>query len=452
MLSQRLKSLSAVQLIFLAYLIGAIVCTGLLALPISQKPDADLSLMDALFTATSAISVTGLTSVDTVETFSMFGQAVLLCAFELGGIGIMTLGTLLWIILGQNVSLSQRRLLMIDQNQNQLSGLVRLLRIIVTMVVTVETAGTLFFCLYFRLSGQFEGWMQSFYYALFHSISSYTNAGFDIFGDSLVDFRQDYAVQAVTMLLIVLGSIGFPVLAELWTFIRSDRKQAFRFSLFFKLTTITYFSLFVIGVAGIWLFERSGYFAGLPWHEQLFYSLFNSVTARSAGLTTMDLSQFGTDSQFLMAILMFIGSSPSSAGGGIRTTTFAVLVLTLISVARMRKDVTVLKRTIKQEDVLKSFFVFVLAIMLCAVSMLLISAVESNRHSLDALAFEVASAFGTCGASLGITDQLSGVAKFVLMVLMFTGRIGLVTLLNLFHKDRQKPIHYRYPEEKIIIG
>jgi Trk-type K+ transport system membrane component len=153
-----------------------------------------------------------------------------------------------------------------------------------------------------------------------------------------------------------------------------------------------------------------------------------------------------------MAILMFIGGSPSSAGGGIRTTTFAVLVLTLIAVARMRKDVTVYRRTVKQEDVMKSFFVFVLGILLCASSVLFISAAEGNRFPLEALVFEVASAFGTCGASLGITADLSGAAQGCLLLLMFVGRIGLVTLLGLFHKDRQRPVAYRYPEEKIIIG
>lgn len=453
MVKQRLQSLSAVQLIFSAYLIGALVCTVLLLLPVSRKPGAELTLMDAFFTATSAISVTGLTTVETAETFSLFGQGVLLCAFEFGGIGIMTLGTLLWMLLGRNVTLSQRRLLMIDQNQNQLAGLVRLLRIIVAMVVLVEAAGTLFFTLYFRLAGYVEGWGQAFYYALFHAVSSYTNAGFDVFGDSLAGFRQDYAVQSATMLLIVLGSVGFPVLVELWHYVTAGKdRPSFRFSLFAKLTLITYLSLFVAGAIGIWLFERQAAFAGMVWHEQLFHAMFNSVTVRSAGLTLSDLSGFGTDSHVLLSVLMFIGSSPSSAGGGIRTTTFAVLVLTFISVACMRGDVTAFRRTIKQEDVKKSFFVFVLGILLCAGAVLFISAMEGNRHSLEALLFETASAFGTCGASLGITADLSGAAQASLIVLMFTGRVGLLTLLGLFHKERQKPVNYRYPEEKIIIG
>jgi Trk-type K+ transport system membrane component len=452
-IKQRLQSLSAVQFIFIAYLVAIVLCAALLMLPASRNPGVQITPLDAVFTATSAVSVTGLATVSTADTFSLFGQVVLLFAFEFGGIGIMTLGTLLWVLFGQNVTLTQRKLLMADQNQNQLSGLVRLLRVIITMVLLVEAAGTLFFALYFRFTGFADGWMQSFYYALFHAISSFTNAGFDVFGDSMAAFRTDYAVQTVTMLLIVLGSVGYPVLAELWRYVRAgNERRSFRFSLFTKLTLTTYLALLAAGAFALWLLDRQTMLAGLPWHEQLFHALFHSVTARSGGLTTTDLSLYGTDSQLVMAILMFIGGSPSSAGGGIRTTTFAVLVLTLIAVARMRKDVTVYRRTVKQEDVMKSFFVFVLGILLCASSVLFISAAEGNRFPLEALVFEVASAFGTCGASLGITADLSGAAQGCLLLLMFVGRIGLVTLLGLFHKDRQRPVAYRYPEEKIIIG
>lgn len=453
MSKHRLQSLSAVQLIVFAYLAGILLCAALLMLPISQNPGVSLTLADALFTAASAVSVTGLATVDAAAAFSPFGQAVLLFAFEFGGVGIMTLGTLLWVVLGQKVTLTQRKLLMADQNQNQLAGLVRLLRIIMTMVLLVEAAGTLFFAVWFRLTGFAEGWGTSFYYGLFHAVSSFTNAGFDLFGGSMAAFRHDYAVQAATMLLIVLGSIGFPVLAELWQYVTAgENRRAFRFSLFTKLTLATYAALLVLGAFGLWLLERDSFLAGLPWHDQLFLSLFHSVTARSGGMTTADLSLYGADSKLLMAILMFIGASPSSAGGGIRTTTLAVLLLTLVSVARMRRDVTAFGRTVKHEDVLKSFFVFALGIFLCAVSVLFIAAVENGRFSLESVLFEVASAFGTCGASLGVTPHLSVLSQVCLMALMFVGRIGLVTFLGLFHRDRQKPAAWRYPEEKIIIG
>ena len=451
LLKHRIQSFSAVQIIFFAYLVGVIVCTAVLVLPVSHKQGAELSAMDAFFVATSAISVTGLSTVNIVETFSMFGQMTLLLAIQFGGIGIMTLGTLLWVILGQNVTLSQRRLLMIDQNQTHLSGLVRLLQIIVKMVIFIELSGTILFGFYFKWMGYFDGWMQSFYHAFFHTLSTYTNAGFDLFGDSLVGFYDDYVVQSVSMILIVLGSIGFPVLVELWHYVFGKTKH-FRFSLFSKITFICYTAIFAIGAIGVWVMERADYLRGQSWHSQLFFSLFNSVTARSSGLATMDMAELGSGTQFFISNLMFIGGSPSSTGGGIRTTTFAVLILTLICVARSRKEVTAFGRTLKQEDVLKSFFVFALGVFLVVCSAVAINAVDDDKFSLQAIIFEVTSAFGTCGLSLGITPDLSNFSKIMIIILMFIGRIGLLTLLNLFHKDKQRTLKVRYPEEKIIIG
>jgi potassium uptake TrkH family protein len=450
-MKHKLQSFSATQVIFAAYLIAVLLFTTLLLLPISIKPGNSLSLVDALFISTSAVSVTGLTTVNVVETFSMFGQCMLLLAFQFGGIGIMTLGTLLWLVLGQNISLSQRRLIMLDQNQNHLSGLVRLLLVIVKIVLIIELGSTVVFTLFFKLSGHFEGWMESLYYAFFHSLSAYTNAGFDIFGDSLVSFADDYFVQTLTMLLIILGAIGFPVLVELREYLFGDRRR-FRFSLFTKITSFTYIILIFIGAAGMWLMERTLFFTDKSWHAQIYYSFFNSITARSGGFATMDLADLGSGSQFLMSILMFIGGSPSSAGGGIRTTTFAVLILTLISVARARKEVTALNRTIKQEDVMKSFFVFSLGSILCVSSILLMDLTELQRFPLHAIIFEVSSAFGTSGASLGITPELSTPGKMILAALMFIGRVGILSILFMFRNEKQRIVKIRYPEEKIIIG
>jgi Trk-type K+ transport system membrane component len=447
----RIQSFSATQVIISAYLIAVVLFTALLLAPISIKPGQGLSIMDALFVATSAVSITGLTPVSTVETFTMFGQCMLLLAFQFGGIGIMTLGTLLWLVLGQNISLSQRRLIMIDQNQNHLAGLVRLLLIIVKMVLLFEAGGTLIFGFYFKLAGYYEGWLESFYYAMFHSLSSYTNAGFDIFGNSLISFADDYFVQIITMLLIVLGSVGFPVLIELREYLFGKHPH-FRFSLFTKITSITFMVLLVAGALGFWLMERQLFMEGKPWHAQLFYSLFSSVTSRSGGMTTLEFAELGTGTQFFTSILMFIGGSPSSTGGGIRTTTFAVIILTLISVARSRKEVMVFSRTLKHEDVLKSFFVFAIACILCVVSVLILDLTESRQFPLSAILFEVGSAFGTCGLSIGITSQLSDLGKPVLMVLMLIGRVGLLSLLFMFRNEKQRPLKVRYPEEKIIIG
>ncbi|MEX1031111.1 MAG: potassium transporter TrkG [Paenibacillaceae bacterium] len=287
--------------------------------------------------------------------------------------------------------------------------------------------------------------------ALFHSMSAYTNAGFEIFGNSLMGFADDYFVQIITMLLIISGSVGFPVLVEFHEYL-FGKTPHFRFSLFTKITSITFFGLLFAGAIGFWVMERQLFMEGKTWHAQLFYSIFSSVTSRSAGMTTLDMTDLGAGTQFFTSILMFIGGSPSSVGGGIRTTTFAVIILTLISVARSRKEVMVFKRTLKHEDVLRSFFVFAIAIILCVVSVFILDITEVQRFTLISILFEVGSAFGTCGLSLGITSQLSDAGKPVLIVLMFIGRIGLLTLLYMFRNEKQRPLNVRYPEEKIIIG
>lgn len=451
-IGHRLHSFSATQLIFTAYFVAVVLFTALLLLPVSTREGIRLSFVDALFVATSAVSVTGLSTVHIMDTFTLFGQSLLLVAFQFGGIGIMTLGTLLWLVLGQSVSLTQRRLIMIDQNQTQLSGLVRLLLVIIRIAIIIEVIGTVLFALYFKLAGYYAAWDDAFYYALFHSLSAYTNAGLDIFDQSLFGFAGDYAVQLLTMALIVLGAIGFPVLAELREYMFGRNRARFRFSLFVKITSFTYIALMAVGAAAIWLMERTSFMEGKSAAAQFFYSLFNSVTARSGGLATMDFNDFSAGTQFLLSMLMFVGGSPSSAGGGIRTTTFAVLVLTLISVARARKEVTVLNRTLKHDDVLKSFFVFVLGAILCVVSIIVLDATELGAFPLSAVIFEVTSAFGTTGASVGITPDLSAAGKVLLCVLMFVGRVGILTILFLFHNEKQRVSNIRYPEEKIIIG
>jgi potassium uptake TrkH family protein len=442
--------LTPAQFIVLAYLIAVIVSTFLLMLPISLKPGVRLNAIDAMFTAVSGVSVTGLTVVNTSETFSVFGTVVLMLILQFGGIGIMTLGTFVWILLGRNITLSYRQLIMVDQNRYNLSGLVQLMRSVLVLALLFEAAGAVVLGVYFRAAGYCDNWGVALYQGLFHSMSSYTNAGFDLFGDSMFQFRHDYFVQIVTMLLLVLGAIGFPVLIELRTYL-THRKKGFRFSLFTKLTVTMYALLVALGAIGIWIVENGVSFAGMSWHEKLFYSLFNSVTSRSGGLSTMDVNEFTSPTQFLLSILMFIGASPSSVGGGIRTTTFAVVLLTLITYATGRSEVRVFRRSISQDDVTKSFVVFSTATMLVIGSVMVLSPLEREHFSLNKIIFEVCSAFGTSGLSTGITSLLSAPGKAVVMVLMFIGRVGIPALLFMFRTKRRKE-KYHYPQEDLIIG
>lgn len=446
---RRLSGLTPAQFIIVCYLTATVVSTFLLMLPISLKPGVRLSLIDALFTAASGISVTGLTVVSTADSFSTFGTFVLMAILQFGGIGIMTLGTFLYIILGRSITLTHRRLIMLDQNRYNLSGLVQLMQAVLMLALMFEAVGTVVLGIYFRLAGYTEGWIHSFYVGLFHSVSSYTNAGFDLFGDSMKSFSDDYFVQAVTMLLLFLGAIGFPVLIEFREYM--IRRKGFRFSLYTKVTVSMFMILIVAGAVGIWIIESSVSFVGMAWHEKLFYSLFNSVSTRSGGLATMDVTEFASPTQFLLSILMFIGASPSSVGGGIRTTTFAVILLTLFTYALGRNEVRVFKRSIGQEDVTKSFVVFSAGTMLVIASIMILDALERQHFALNKIIFEICSAFGTSGLSTGITSELSSPGKLLIALLMFIGRIGILILLYMFRSKRPKE-KYRYPKEDLIIG
>jgi potassium uptake TrkH family protein len=442
--------LTPTQFIVLGYFGAVSIATILLLLPISLKPGVQLSFVDALFTATSGVTVTGLTAVNTAETFSVFGSLVLILLFQIGGIGIMTLGTFLWMVLGKSINLSYRKLIMIDQNRHNLSGLVQLMRIVLMLALIIEAIGVIIFGTYFYFAGYYDRWYEAFYYGFFHGISSYTNAGFDIFGNSLQDFSGDYFVQTITMALVILGAIGFPVLIEVREYFFGKHKK-FRFSLFTKVTTSMFFSLLFLGTAGIWLIEKSMYYAGMVWHEKLFFSLFNSVTVRSGGFATMDVSQYDNSTQFLLSTLMFIGASPSSVGGGVRTTTLAIILLALVTYAFGKNEVRIFARSVKQEDITKSFVVFTAGIVMVILSIITLDVMEGQNFSLTAIIFEVTSAFGTCGLSTGITGDLTDSGKGILMVLMFVGRIGILSLLFIFRtKKRQEKYHY--PQEEIIIG
>lgn len=447
---RRLNGLTPYQFIITCYFIAVVVSTLLLMMPISLRPGVQIDVIDALFTAVSGVSVTGLTAVSIPDTFSVFGTFVLMVILQFGGIGIMTLGTFVWIILGRNITLTYRKLIMVDQNRYNLSGLVQLMRAVLLLAVMIEAGGTIILGIYFRLAGYVDNWTESFYIGLFHSISSYTNAGFDLFGDSLVSFSEDYVVQTITMLLLFLGAIGFPVLIEFREYL-IDRSRNFRFSLYTKVTVSMFIALVIAGAAGIWIVENDVYFSGMPWHQKLFYSLFNSITTRSGGLATMDVTEFTSPTQFLLSVLMFIGASPTSVGGGIRTTTFAVILLTLVTYARGRSEVRIFKRSIGQDDITKAFVVFCTGTMLVIGGVMVLDAIERQHFSLNKIIFEVCSAFGTSGLSMGITSKLSDSGKIVISVLMFIGRIGIIPLLFMF-RTKQRKEKYHFPKEDIIIG
>ncbi|QHT59977.1 hypothetical protein GXP70_08470 [Paenibacillus lycopersici] len=454
MIKRLLKVLSPAQLISGAYFIVIVLTALLLMLPISWREGATVSPLDALFTSVSAISVTGLTTVSTGETFNGFGVAVLLLAFQFGAVGIMTIGSFYWMLVGKHIGLLERKLIMIDQNQNKLAGLVELMRIVLILTLAIELVGTLLFTVFIYASGYTDSLATAAYYGLFHSISAFTNAGFDLFGDSLIRYSDNAPVQVLTMALIVLGAVGFPVLVETWRYVRSWTKKQegrFRFSLFTKLTLVTHAVLIVGGTIGIWLTEAGNSLAGKSLGGQLMNALVLSITSRSAGLTTIDISTLHQATLLLVSGLMFIGASPSSVGGGVRTTTVAVIALTIVMFFRGETQPRAFRRSIAGEDVRKSFVFFTLSILLVMAGVFAVLVSETHHYDVSAALFEVASAFGTCGLSTGITAALHPASKVTLMLLMFFGRIGMFLFISLFTSRRKQP-NVKYPEEKLIIG
>ncbi|WP_336878306.1 TrkH family potassium uptake protein [Staphylococcus nepalensis] len=448
--NQLLKKSSPQQGIVMYYIVAIIVAFLMLNLPFVHKSNITVDPIDSLFVAVSGVSVTGLSPVNIIDTYTTFGQIIIMIILNMGGIGVMAIGTMLWVVLGKHIGMRERQLIMLDNNKHTMSGTVKLILDIVRTILIIELVGASLLAFYFyRDTPDIQ---HAIMQGMFVSVSATTNGGLDITGQSLIPYANDYFVQTIVMFLIMLGSIGFPVLLEVKAYIK-NRIPNFRFSLFAKITTVTYFALFIFGVLIILLLEHNQAFQNMSWHKSLFYALFQSATTRSAGLQTLDVSGFGEGTNIVMGILMFIGSSPSSVGGGIRTTTFAILILFLLNFSNQpeKTSIKAFNREIHITDVQRSFAVFIMASILTFASMIFILVVENGKVSFLQAFFEVMSAFGTCGLSLGITDDVNDMTKGVLMLLMLIGRVGLISFIIMIG-GRREPDKFHYPKERIQIG
>lgn len=442
-----LRKFTPAQIIVFYYFLAIASSFLLLNLPGVYKEGVNVNFIDSLFTAVSAVSVTGLTSISIIDTYTVFGLVMLMLVLQLGGIGIMSIGTFFWLLIKKRIGLRERQLIMVDHNQYSLAGVVHLIRQIVQIIVAIELIGGIILTLY--ISRFYDTFEEALLNGMFMSVSATTNAGFDITGASMMPYFNDYFVQLILMILIVLGAIGFPVLIEVKSYF-SKKVPNFRFSLFTKITTAMFGFLLVFGTVMIWLLESFHSFKGMKWHEQLFTSLFHSVSARSAGLTTYDVTHFSDATDIFISSLMFIGASPSSVGGGIRTTTFAIALLFLINFARGNDVIHIFKRQIKLIDVFRSYAVIIVAGVMVMTALLVLLVTEPGIPAV-ALLFEITSAFGTCGMSLGVTADLSTIGKVIIMLLMFIGRVGLISFIYMIGgKTNKTPYHY--PKERVIIG
>ncbi|MFC4409404.1 TrkH family potassium uptake protein [Chungangia koreensis] len=442
-----LRRYTPAQLIVFYYFVAITISFILLSLPGVHKEGVKVEAIDTLFTAVSAVSVTGLTTISLADTYTEYGIWMIIIILQLGGIGIMSIGTFFWLLVRKKIGLRERQLIMVDHNQYNMSGAVSLIKEVIKIILLIELIGGLIFTLY--MLKDYESFYDAFLQGLFMSVSATTNAGLDITGNSLLMYHNDYFVQFITIILIILGAIGFPVLIEVKSFL-SNRVPNFRFSLFTKITTVTFGILLAVGTFFILLLESFHSFKGMTWHERFFTALFHSVSSRSAGLTTFDVTQFSEATEVFVSFLMFIGASPSSVGGGIRTTTFAIAILFLINFARGKDVIQVFNREVKLIDVYRSYAVIILAVFMVIIATILLL-ISEPAIPVTAIVFEITSAFGTCGMSLGITGDLSNFGKFVIMILMFVGRVGLISFLYTLG-GRNNKTNISYPKERVIIG
>ncbi len=422
--------------------------TVLLSLPVATNGMRGTSFIDTVFTATSATCITGLTVVNTAEHWSIFGQVIILGLAEIGALGYMTFAVLLFNLMRRNLDLSTQLMVKESLNLENLSDTKSVMTYVVGLSALFQIGGSLLLAVDFVPR---YGWVRGLYISVYHAVMSFCNAGFDVFGDSLMRFRDDSYLLLVTIILIIGGGLGFLVWRDLLLF--HERK---RLTLNSKLTLTTTGALFVIGFLLLLVTERN--LSILPahtsWLNRTINTLFLSVTPRTAGLITVPTNSLQSGSIFLIMILMFVGGTPGSTAGGIKTTTFGVLMLQSIAQLRGKKDVEFSRRRFSASNINRALLLIFLASIVMVVATLILTQTEKipKGFGLEYILFEVLSAFGTVGLSLGLTPHLTVIGKLVIMLLMFIGRVGIFTSLYSLSKRQTTVNKIRYPEENVLIG
>jgi trk system potassium uptake protein TrkH len=429
------------------------ICSGaiLLSLPSACTFGNRISLIDALFTSTSAVCITGLTVLDTATYFSRFGQVIILLLIQFGGLGIMTFSVFLAILLGRRVGIDKRIIMHDVLDRDELSGAVRTISFIIRLTFLFELIGAISLSILWY--PRFGSMRESFYHGCFHSVSAFCNAGFSTFSDNLMGFASDIGTNVVICLLVISGSLGFMVFRDLFEkYVPqfSNRRRA-RPRLKIQTIIILFISIILVitGSLAIYVFETNGEFFGSQLKTGILRALFQATVTRSAGFNTCDISQLSSASLFLMLLLMFIGGAPGSTGGGLKITTVAVLWRTMISGFTQKKNVEILKRSIPSDTIQKATTLLLFYLLLLGSFVLILLAIE--KLPLINIIFEVVSAGATVGMSTGITASLSEPGRVLIMILMFVGRLGLLTIGYALVLNQRKA-DYTYAEERVMIG
>lgn len=440
-----LKSTPPSRILVASFLSIIVVGTVLLSLPISTNANKGVSILSALFTATSAVSVTGLSVVDIGSTFSTFGKLVILILIQLGGLGIMTFSSVLMIAIGKKITYRERKILKEDVNWENTGQVLKFIKRLIKIVLFIEMAGSIFLTIGFLKYMPFK---KAFYFGIFHSVSAFCNAGFSLFPDNLEGFQSQYSINLTTSFLIIFGGIGFAVISSSLDFIKTKKNT---FNLTSKLAIIISIILTLFGTITFLFTEYGNAYTikNLNFLDKLTAAFFQSVSTRTAGFNTVPIDRLEPATIFIFLLLMFIGASPGSTGGGIKTTTFGVIIFYVVGIILGNKDVQVANRRISWEILNRSMAILVLSFIYICFITIVISA--TNKLEFQKIIFEVISAFGTVGLSMGITSSLNSFSKSLIILTMFIGRVGPLTFALAFG-EKLKVKSYRYPKENILVG
>ena len=436
--------LNGVQILALGFLALILLGGILLSLPIASKSGEATNFLDAVFTSTSAVCVTGLVTLNTSAHWSIFGQTIIIILIEIGGLGFMSFAVLFAMILGKKITLRERLVMQEAMNTYSIQGLVKMVRYVLVFTVSVQFFGALL------LSTQFVpeyGPVKGIFFSIFHSISAFCNAGFDLFGNSLMNYSSNSVVILVISSLIIIGGLGFTVLLEIYEF-----KGIKKLSLHSKIVILSSTILVFGGAILMFIFEYNNpqTIGNMNIQDKLLNSFFASVSPRTAGFNSVPLTEMSIAGNFLTIILMFIGGSPGSTAGGLKTVTLSIIVLTIISVIKGREDTEVFGRRFSKKIVYKAFTIAFIGISLVIGVTMILSCTESGASFMQLL-YEVVSGLGTVGLTLDLTPKLTIVGKILIMIMMYLGRVGILTVMFALTRKKDKK-SYKYPEGKILIG
>ncbi|WP_297596522.1 TrkH family potassium uptake protein [uncultured Cetobacterium sp.] len=441
-----IKKLSFSRKLILVFFTAIVLGSILLYMPFSLQEGQSISFLTAIFTITSAICVTGLSVIDISKVLSFQGQLILLLFIQLGGLGVMTFSSLFFLLIGKKMSYKERELIKEERNAESSGEIVDFIKKIVIIVLSIEIIGAFFLTLEFLKEFEFT---KAIYFGIFHSISAFCNAGFSLFSNNLENYHGSVLMNMTIAYLIILGGIGFSVINSVLMAVRRDVK---RFTLTSKVAILVSMFLTFIGMVLFFLLEYKNptTIGNLTFIDKVLSSFFQSVTTRTAGFNTVPMVALKPATIFMFCILMFIGASPGSTGGGIKTTTIGVIVLYVIGVVQGREHINVFNRRISWDILNRALAILVISIIYVSIITMLVMTIEDGI-SFEKVAFEVVSAFGTVGLSLGVTSDLSPLSQILIIVTMFIGRLGPMTFaLALGEKKIKQSL--RYPKENILVG